>query len=406
METITVEEAQRRIFEASEILPKEQIFLSDTSDVLLRGRILAEDIKAKITQPPFPRSAMDGYAVRAENTAGASRENPVCLPVEKEVDAGDAPVSLTEGHAIRIMTGAPIPEGADLVIPQEMTNYGEQTVEIYRSLSAGTNCVPAGEDFRQGDTIAEKGSCVDAYTAASAAASGADRITVRRKIRVIILTTGSELTLPGEILEPGKIYNSSLTFFRSRCAELNCEIIRAVQVEDNIEAIAREIEKGAPEADLILTTGGVSVGKKDYLPEVMDRIGAAILFHGIDVKPGSPTMASKLGKATILSLSGNPFSAAAMFELLFAYYEKKALQRTNLRIFRAMLPASSGYPKKTKRRRFIRGVIGQDGVYIPAGQKNGQLQAGIGSNCLVEIAPGNEGIAPGEAVKVWIIEFR
>lgn len=401
---VTIEEAQNRLTEMSmEVgVQKRRIW-----DCL--GLVLAEDIAAVITQPPFARSAMDGYAVRAEDVSFATQEASVILPVVAEIYAGDQPPQkLLPGEAMRIMTGAPIPEGADLVIPQEMTDYGGREVTFYRGGKAGENCCPAGEDFSKGDILARKGEAVDAYTIAAAVAGGVKMAAVRKRIRAAVITTGNELVSMDEKTDEknlpiGKIYNSSLAYFVSRLTELGCDVISAVTVPDDTEVISETIRTAASEADLILTTGGVSVGGKDYLPEVINDLGAENIFRGIRIKPGMPTMAARYQNSTILCLSGNPYSAIAMFEVLFPAYEQKALGRNRMRIRRYQSVTINSFTKASPNRRLVRGILQDDGVWIPKDQRNGQLLAGVGSNCLVDIPAGSGPLTVGVTVELYTL---
>ncbi len=392
---ISIEEAQKLLLEKADVLECEETAITNAWN-----RIAAEDLVANMTQPPFARSSMDGYAVKKADVEGVLENAPVLLPVSGVCYAGDAPLPLSKGYAVRIMTGAPVPPEADLVIPQEMTDYGEETVKIFSNKVKNNNIVPAGEDFYKGDILLDQGRTIGSYAVAAGIAGNVTKIKVRKKIRAAVITTGSELVSPGNDLKPGQIYNSSLGFFTTRLLGLDCEVVKAVSVADDPAEIQRMIKETAECADLILTTGGVSVGKKDYLPQVIENLGAQIIFRQMDIKPGSPTMASKYGHTTIFSLSGNPYSAIAMFELLYPYYEMKAMQRQSCREFTFQTFTINGFAKKSPKRRIVRGVFKEDGVYIPQGQRNGQLSAGIGCNCLVDIPAGSDAIEAGELVTV------
>ena len=193
IQTITLEEAQERLMACVHPVMPEKVGLLESID-----RILAEDVYAAISQPPFERSAMDGYAVRSSDLKTSDRCHPVCLKVIDRVCAGEVTdKKVQEGEAIRIMTGAMIPEGADCVVKQEDTDYGEEDVKIYLSLDKHINCCPIGEDFHRGDCLGRKGERIDAYMIASMASGGIDKVSVWRKIRVAIITTGEELMMPG-----------------------------------------------------------------------------------------------------------------------------------------------------------------------------------------------------------------
>ncbi|MCD8122510.1 MAG: molybdopterin molybdotransferase MoeA [Clostridiales bacterium] len=396
---VSIEEAQARLMEASVMLGIQKKKITDCL-----GDVLAEDVVAAAMQPPFPRSAMDGYALHAADVESANRDRPVRLPVRGTIYAGDSlPERLSRGKTVRIMTGAPIPQGADLVIPQEATDCGEQEVTFYESGKAGENCCPAGEDFRRGEILAEKGNPADPYTMAAAAAGGVREVCVRERIRAAVITTGNELVPVDEELPAGKIYNSSLVYFVSRLSELGCEVVSAVTVSDEEEEIAEAIRNAAVVADLILTTGGVSVGRRDCLPEVIRRLGATVLFRGLSIKPGMPTMAASFKERTILCLSGNPYSAIAMFEILYPAYEKKAQGRNRMRLGRSRGVMGNTFPKSSPSRRLVRGILKGNDVFVPEMQGNGQLLAGVGSNCLVDIPAGSGPVMQGEEVELFVL---
>lgn len=396
---ITIEEAQERLMETSNTL---EIRKKKITDCL--GAILAEDIIAMVTQPPFPRSAMDGYAVHATDILSATREKPITLPVKMLVCAGDEPTGFfPQGMAAQIMTGAPIPRGADLVIPQEAVDCNEYEVTFYKSGKIHDNCCLRGEDFFQGDILATRGSPVDSYTIAAAVAGGVNQANVYERIRVAVITTGNELIPAGEKLPAGKIYNSSLAYFESRLASLGCEVVFSATIPDEKELIAEAVREAAIHANLILTTGGISVGKKDYLPEVIDSLGANVIFRGIQIKPGMPTMAAIFEERTILCLSGNPYSAIAMFEILYPAYEKKARSRNQMRLYRLESTMINDFHKSSPTRRLVRGILEKNGVFVPKGQQNGQLYAGIGTNCLVDIPAGSAPLMTGEKVELFLL---
>ena len=182
---------------------------------------------------------MDGYAVRAEDIADATVEKPVVLKVVGYQFAGDEPFGFLEkGHALRIMTGAVIPEGADCVVKQEDTDYGEEQVQIFNAIKAWDNYCPVGEDFGAGELLAEAGTTVDAYLIAAAVAAGVDHLEVRRKVRAAVITTGDELQMPGEALKPGKIYNSNLALFTARLTALGCDVVMAISAGDDTDKIS------------------------------------------------------------------------------------------------------------------------------------------------------------------------
>ena len=229
-------------------------------------------------------------------------------------------------------------------------------------------------------------------------------LSVRKQVRSAVICTGDELTLPGKPLGEGKIYGSSHLYLTTRLRQCGCADAKAYFAGDDPSGIAkmirRQIEKGA---QLIVTTGGVSVGRKDYLPAVIDMIGGEILFHGIDIKPGMPSMLSKAGETLILSLSGNPYSCACIFELIGRPVIAAMLGKQCVRDKVLQIPSADSYNKRSQVRRILRGRFDGVCVHFSSRQRNGQMAAGIGCNCLIDIPAGNEGIREGDNVRVILL---
>ncbi len=380
-------------------LKKQNLTLFDAA-----GRILAEPLFSKTDSPPFRRSAMDGYAICSRDYEGKP------MPVAGCNDAGIPRVDqLLPGQAVRIMTGGVVPERADVVIRQEAAviceEGGSQMVSFSGPVREGDNISPVGEDCKAGTMLAPAGSRVDASMLAAAAAGGIDHMVVYEKIEAGIVSTGDELVRPGEKTARGQIYGSSHLYLWRRLEEAGCDIPR-----DNIyfagddpdligERISRLIRGGA---SLIITTGGVSVGRKDYLPDVMRKTGAEILFHGIQIKPGMPTMFSLCSGVPILSLSGNPNSAASIFEILLAPL-LAGLHGLKLQRIKGIYPAADSYPKASPSRRILRGLFDGQRVHFSPWQKNGQMAAGIGCNCLIDVPAGSPPIKADDPVSIIMI---
>lgn len=368
------------------------------------GHILAENILSKTNQPPFPRSPLDGYAVRSTDIIGASADTPVKLKVVSKYYAGDHAVKpVAAGEASRIMTGSMLPEGADCVIRQEDTDYGEDTVEIRRQLGAFENYVYAGEDFKINDTLLSCSQYLDAAAVAVAAAAGHDALKVVRRARVTVISTGDELTEPGVPLMPGKIYDSNLYYIKSRLKELDAVCVNSLVMPDKLESISAAIERASHNSDLVITTGGVSVGQKDMIASALDRMNAEIVFQGVKMKPGMPTTYSKLNGARILSLSGNPFAAAVAFEVFIKpiFLAMTGSPRYNT-VYKTCI-ADSGFGKASPGGRFIRGILTDGHVTLPKGNSNGQMFSMVGCNCLVDIKPGTGAINAGDTVQALIL---
>lgn len=396
MKLITVESALRLILEHTPVLKEEELPLLE-----VLGRRLMRDVCAEHAQPPFDRSPLDGYALRAADAAAATPETPAVLRVVDKLYAGDVSrIPVRPGCAVRLMTGSMIPNGADCVIRQEDTDEDGQTVQIFRGVAAGRNICYRGEEYQTGERLLSAGERLDAWSLAVAAGAGRTTLPVRRRPRAAILSTGSELQQPGETLRPGKIYDSNAVFLAAELRQMNAEVTAILSVEDDTALIARTLTELAGRTDLILTTGGVSVGEKDLMEAAVRRAGGSILFHGIRMKPGMPTMFAMIGGTAVLCLSGNPFSAAVPFTLfvrpMLAHMagERGCAQRW------VLARAATAFPKSSPTRRFLRGRYDGESVVIPGKQSNGQLRSMIGSNCLVDIPAGTERIAVGDPVRV------
>lgn len=396
MSRIAIEDAQKLVFQEGIPVETEYCPVSECA-----GRVLAEDLTSAIPQPPFARSAMDGYALREADIKDACQEQPVILKVIYKTCAGDPPGRrLLSGECVRIMTGAVLPEGADCVIRQEDTDEGESRVRIYSGGRAQQNCCAAGEDFKPGDILARAGDRMDAYIAAAAVAAGRTELLVRRRLRAAIVTTGEELAEAGSALLPGKIYNSNLTYLQVRLVQEGCEVVYCRRTGDERSVIAAAVREAVKTADFVVTTGGVSVGQKDQLPYVMEELGARILFRGISLKPGMPSMGAMLEKTPVLCLSGNPYSAFAVFELLIRPLKAGFLGCTEYHYTRVQTIAASGFSKPSKTRRLLRGCYDGKSVSLSGKQQNGQLTGGIGCNCLADIPADSEAVQSGDVVEI------
>lgn len=371
-----------KIFETM-ILPLEQC---------LDG-ILAEDVIAIMNQPPFRRSAMDGYAVRGEDIQHCLDLKTLSFQVIGEIDAGDETIyHIGSKEAVRIMTGARVPDNADFVVPQEQSDMGENYV-TFSSIPSINNIAPVGEDFKAGEIIAKKGQKVDAYLLACAAACGIKEMRICQRPRIAIISTGDELCLPDEPLKPSKIYDSNIVYLSSRLRQFHCNISSAEHIGDNLENIMEGIVRAVSTADMVITTGGVSVGKKDFLEQAVSNLHGAILFHGIDIKPGMPTMFSLVHDVPVLSLSGNPYSASAIFEWLFPF-------RSNIYIEACL---KRDYKKKRPCPRIVRGIYDGFSVEAVPKQQNGVMQSGIGTNCLALFPAGEEILTAKSRVKLILL---
>lgn len=397
--SITLEEAQNLVVRYAPVLNEEYVPLAESV-----GRRLTSDIRSAFPQPPFDRSPLDGYAVVAADVASATPDTPVKLQVVDKLWAGmPARVGVKRGQAVRLMTGCMIPSGADAVIRQEDTDLGVEIVQIFRPVASGKNICYRGEEYGTDALLLRRENRVDAASVAVAAGAGFTQLRVRRRARAVILTTGDEVRQPGTVLPAGKIYDSNTAYLSARLHQLGVETVAALTQEDDLTALSAALRRYAGEVDLILTTGGVSVGEKDLLEQAVKAAGAEVIFHGIDIKPGMPTLFAVLGNARLLGLSGNPFSAVVPFELLLRpmLAEMTGDPEPLLRADTAI--AAQGFDKASPSRRFLRAFCKQGRVYPPAAQSNGQMRSMIGCNCLIDVPAGNGAIRPGDPVRIlWL----
>ena len=397
--SITLEEALNLVVRYAPVLNEEYVPLAESV-----GRRLTSDIRSAFLQPPFDRSPMDGYAVVAADVASATPDTPVKLQVVDKLWAGmPARVGVKRGQAVRLMTGCMIPSGADAVIRQEDTDLGVEIVQIFRPVASGKNICYRGEEYGTDALLLRRENRVDAASVAVAAGAGFTQLRVRRRARAVILTTGDEVRQPGTVLPAGKIYDSNTAYLSARLHQLGVETVAALTQEDDLTALSAALRRYAGEVDLILTTGGVSVGEKDLLEQAVKAAGAEVIFHGIDIKPGMPTLFAVLGNARLLGLSGNPFSAVVPFELLLRpmLAEMTGDPEPLLRADTAI--AAQGFDKASPSRRFLRAFCKQGRVYPPAAQSNGQMRSMIGCNCLIDVPAGSGAIRPGDPVRIlWL----
>ena len=387
MEGISVEQAMEQILQYTPVI-------NETEEVELNkagGRILAQDMVAEFNTPPFDRSPVDGYACKAEDLAGASPEYPVRLKVMEEIDAGQYSERVVEhGQAVRIMTGAAIPKGCDCCIYQERTDYGEDFVEIYTEQKQWDNYCFAGEDFKKGTTLLKKGTHIGYVEAAVMAGMGAAKAPVYRRPKVVLLTTGDEVVEPGNPLPAGKIYNSNMTMLSSRMRELGMEPFYMEAVKDDPQIMSERLKEAAKQADMIITTGGVSVGKKDIMHESLGRINAERIFWRVKMKPGMPTLFSVYEsepgrKVPVISLSGNPFGVAVGVELLIRPALEKMMQNPAIGLKEVAGVMADDFVKGIKGRRFIRAYWERGEFHLPNGlHSNGVLSSMAGCNCLID----------------------
>ncbi|MFC6884550.1 MULTISPECIES: gephyrin-like molybdotransferase Glp [Actinomadura] len=368
------------------------------------GGVLAEDVTAPVPLPPFDNSAMDGYAVVAADIAAASEAEPAVLPVIGDIVAGDPAVSaIRPGLTARIMTGAPLPAGADAVIPVEWTDGGDATVRVSRAAPPGNYIRRAGEDVLAGQTVAATGTRLGAAQLGMVAAVGRARVLVRPKPRVVVLSTGTELREPGTPLAPGEIWDSNSFMLTAAAAEAGGVGYRQATVGDEPGTVLRTLEDQLGRADAIVTSGGVSMGTRDVVKEVLTGHGT-VAFHKVRMRPGKPQGFGLLQGTPVFTLPGNPVSAYVSFQVFVrpALRAMQGLPPEPLPTVSAVLAEDVKSPAGI--RHYLRGRLsfarGHYGVAPAEGQGSHQLAALSAANALIVLPEDAEALPAGTHVDV------
>ncbi|ANR69817.1 molybdopterin molybdenumtransferase MoeA [Selenomonas sp. oral taxon 126] len=369
------------------------------------GRVAAEEVRAGFDNPPFDRSPLDGYTFAAASTRDASAEHPVTLRLVGEECAGEFFTgTVGAGECVRIMTGGAIPKGCDCVVRQEDVREDGDTICVPFTSEPYENYCYAGEDIKKGTVLLRQGQMIRAAQIGVLASEGYGTVQVYRRVRVAVASTGDELLQPGEPLRPGKIYNSNLYLLAGRLKELGAEVTVLGSVPDDIDKAAEVIASYADVVDVFLTSGGVSVGKKDIMHGVVPALGAERLFWRVCMKPGAPAIAYTRGKMLGIALSGNPFAAFATFELMAKPALLRLAGQTDVLPVRRRAVLADAFPKDCPGRRFLRARMEADGrVSLPDQHESGSLFSAAGCDAFVDVPAGTKPLAAGTEVEVVIL---
>ena len=404
---VPVEDHLGRILDAVTPLSPLELTLADA-----HGCVLAEDISSTFPLPPFDNSAMDGYAVRSEDVRSASDTQPVVLPVVGDIAAGSSgPYSVQPGLCVRIMTGAPLPAGADAVIPVEWTDGGIAQVAISRAAPPGAHIRLAGEDAATGTTVLTAGTHLGATQVGLLAAVGRDRVLARPRPRVVVLSTGSELVDPGAPLSAGKIPDSNSSLLTAAAQEAGGIAFRVGIVPDDARQLLDTLEDQLIRADAVVTSGGVSVGAYDVVKEAIGRLGP-VTFARVAMQPGMPQSFGLIGpdRTPFFGLPGNPVSAYVSFEVFVrpALRRMLGVEAINRPTIRAKLSAPVTSPPG--KRTFARAQLTVDhGAYsvAPVGGGGSHLIASLAhANSLIVVPEKVTELEPGATVTVMLLERR
>ncbi len=392
-----IEEARERLVE--KISPIRDSLMVSARDSF--GCIAGGDIKALQPVPAFNRSAMDGYAVFSEDIREACEEHPVRLKVRGEIFAGDCKeIEYEKNTAVRIMTGGMIPDGYDAVVKQEDTDCGEEEVLIKKAVGAFENYCPIGEEVKEGQTVIPEGCRIGRTQAGLIAGLGLTEVRIRKPARIAVVSTGSELVRAGILLKKGKIYNTICSMLEYSIASQGFETAFCSICNDEEKNMVKEIRKAVRGSDLVITTGGVSVGKKDLVPAALDKLGAEVIFKNVNIQPGTPTMASVLENTVIISLSGNPFAALANFDIYFGCCAAKLMGSDAFLPVTEEAVLADAYEKVNSLRRLIRAKKSGNMVYLPADSHKASVFGNMTEcNCYIDLPAGKK-VSVGDTVNV------
>lgn len=365
------------------------------------GKICAEDVTVKSPVPPFPKSAMDGYAVAAKDLEGTDKNHPFTAKVIGELCAGDyKQLSYQKNTAVRIMTGAYVPDGYDAVIRQEDTDYGMDEVTIFSAVTPYQNYCRIGEDMMPGDVVCQKGTVLKPVHIGLLASMGIADVLVTEPLKTAVISTGSELLQVGEKPEPGKIYNSISYILETTLTREGVEVVENVICKDEKNLLMETIAEALKKADVVITTGGVSVGKKDLVPDALSALGAKQIFDRANIQPGTPTKGFVLENRPILCLSGNPYAALANFAFYFWSMAACLMQQKSYEPLVTTAIFQGEYPKKNKCRRFIRAYAENGFVTLPSEVHSASVIANMTAcNCMIDL-PQGKSMAAGDMVKI------
>ena len=372
------------------------------------GRVLAEDIVAEEDIPCFNRSAVDGYAVRSRDTFGASHVNPVKLKVVGRVDVGETPsISVSEGEAVEIATGAVIPDGADAVVMYEDVKAVDGEIDVFKPVTPLENVSLKGEDVKKGEVVARKGLILRPWDIGVLASLNIPYVNVVAKVKVAVFSTGNELVEVGERPPPGKLVNSTKSLVLAAVKELGCETLDLGLVPDDVEKIVERMREGVNVADVLITTGGTSIGKRDYVREALEKAGGSILAHGIAMKPGKPTGLGLLEGKPVIMLSGYPVAALVGFEAFIKplIYHMLGAQEQPRAVIKARLTRRVASTPGT--RSYLRVFVEKRGDVFYAEPLrltgSGVLSSVVKANGIVIIPEHRDGFDEGEEVYVQLI---
>jgi len=377
------------------------------------GQFLGAALIADHNVPPFDRSPYDGFAVRAEDTETATRNNPTQFEVIGEIGAGSVFEGVVgEMQAVRIMTGAQIPEGCNAVVMLELANEltidGRPFFRLKRNLQPGTNISFTGEDTKQGEILAPKGTYINPGIVALLATFSYKNVPVGSKPKVGIIATGSELLEVDEPLQPGKIRNSNAYMIRSQVERAGGVPVYFGQFSDDFGSCYQHVKDALEKVDFLITTGGVSVGDYDYLPAIYEKLGANVLFNKVGMRPGSVTTVAEKDGKLLFGLSGNPSACYVGFELFARPVIRTYLNSSHPFMKKEMAFLGADFAKPNPFDRFVRGHLSYEKgklVATPVGLDKSNVVSSLGeANVLIVLPAGTKGYVEGMEVAIILLE--
>lgn len=372
------------------------------------SRVVSQPISAKIPVPPFDRSPFDGYAFRGEDTIAASPNTPATLKIVEELPAGTSPKhEITAGLAAKILTGAPIPKGANATIKYEETEFSDDEVRIFDPVKPNSNLVYAGADVKAGETLALKGSIVTAPMISSFANQGFVGVDVYKKPIIAVISTGTELRDVGQPLEPATIYNSNVHTISAYLNDFGVDCVNGGSVPDEPEAIAERIKSSLRDSDMVITTGGASVGDYDWAVTAMKKLDAQVLFWKTTLRPGGAVLAAVVDGKVILGLSGNPAAAVIGLLRIGMPYIKKLSGRADCFFKEIYVQLRKPVYKDSPKQRILRGMLEiEDSIaYFTESGSQGSETVSSFDKCdlLGEIPMGSPPLPAGTVIKAYRI---
>ena len=404
---ISVQEAQSIMRNNTQPLGFETVSLKNAGN-----RVLAQDVIATFPMPQFDNSAMDGFAVRAVDTVGAHKSSPVKLKMVGLSSAGTpSEIILKPGKCVQCMTGAAIPDGADAIVIVENTNgfSDSGTVQIFQEANIGDHIRRKGEEIEKSDALISRGTCITPSEMGTLATFGYETVSVMIKPKVAIFVTGSELIEPGNKIKIGQIYNSNLYMFTELAKKSRVEVVMREVIKDDKDSLRRLLSEALQTCDVIISSGGVSMGRFDYVREVYNKLGVQEHFWKVAQKPGKPLFFGTVDSTLIFGLPGNPVSSFICYvEYVHPVMQDLQLKKRDPK-HQAIL--TENFPVESKKHRYLfgRSWIDSKGKLLCSPESkvgSHMLTASLESNCILESPPGKQGLKVGDEITINLLNWR